>query len=57
MRVTKVSFVDFMHDRLQHPSNQILLPPAMAYGKKDGPKEEAPPVPEPGKGFFLDVRA
>ncbi|HEY9856306.1 MAG TPA: hypothetical protein V6D05_11245 [Stenomitos sp.] len=53
MRVTKVTFVDWLHDRQPHRTLQAVVPAAKADGKPNE-NEDAPPAPEPDKGVHFE---
>lgn len=57
MRVTRVSFVDWINDRCGRVTGGAVLPPQMSYWAPSEKAEEAPPVPEPDKGLFFDAFA
>jgi len=54
MRVTKVTFVDWLHDRHPHRTLQAVIPATKADGKTEAAKEDAPPAPEPDKGVHFE---
>lgn len=57
MRVTSVSFVDWLNHRMGRLTPLAVLPPAMAYWRPDVSQEEAPPAFEPEKGLHFDMYA
>ncbi len=61
MRITPVSFVDWVNERCGRVAGGAVLPPEWAYWRPNPVNkeiaEEAQPVPEPDKGLRFDAYA
>lgn len=57
MRVTKVSFLDWVPERRGRVAPEPVLPLATLRRQPEPAKEEAPPAPEPDRGLNFDAWA